>query len=216
MKFAWLFLCLGVVVGAGVLSRAEGSGTARSHRQTAGVAINEILADPPDAEEGDANHDGVRHTYDDEFVEIFNAGADTVNLSGWWIADASEVRHLFPDSVRVLLAPGDFVTVFGGGEPSGFGTGAWVASTGKLGLNNSEDLVVLVSATGDTVDAHAYGSEGGRNESLIRVPDGTGEWTTPSAQEWEWRFSPQEPNSGEAHADATSWGRLKLRHRGEG
>ncbi|HVG37859.1 MAG TPA: lamin tail domain-containing protein, partial [Pyrinomonadaceae bacterium] len=52
------------------------------------LVINEVLADvPPDdpkttAIEGDANHDGVRSTGDDEFVELVNYSAAPIDISG--------------------------------------------------------------------------------------------------------------------------------------
>ncbi|MCK4547060.1 MAG: lamin tail domain-containing protein [Candidatus Eisenbacteria sp.] len=216
MKIAWLFLCTVAVVSVDIASRAEEWGTISARRDGAGITINEILADPPEGESGDANRDGERETYGDEFVEIYNAGPDTVNLRGWQIADATGVRHVFPDSVNVVLLPEGFVTVFGGGVPSGFGENVWVASSGRLALNNGGDQVTLVAVSGDTVDVVSYGSEGGHNESLILVPDGVGEWTRPSVEEWDWPFSPQEPNRGDTGAGGATWGRVKHQYRSHG
>ena len=33
--------------------------------------ISEVLADPPEGSEGDANRDGQRHRYEDEFIELY-------------------------------------------------------------------------------------------------------------------------------------------------
>lgn len=213
MKVAWLFLCAALVLGNAMTGEAEEAKRHRALIKDIGVIINEILADPPEGEVGDANRDGVRHTYGDEFVELYNAGSRPANLRGWRIADATDARHLFPDTVDVILLPGQFMTVFGGGEPAGFEGGVWVASSGRLSLNNSEDQIALISAAGDTVDAHSYGSEAGRNESLIRVPDGTGSWTRPSEEGWDWPFSPQEANRGDSGTAEVSWGRLKGQYR---
>ncbi len=209
MKVAWLFLCLIAVVGTDMAGRAEERDTARL---TSGIAINEVLADPPEGENGDANRDGQRNTYGDEFVELYNSGPDTTDLSGWYIADAVDIRHVFPDSIEVLLAPGQFLTVFGGGDPTGFDGAVWVASSGRLSLNNSDDVVALISTSGDTMDVHTYGAEAGRNESLIRVPDGSGDWTRPSVEDWDWLFSPQEPNRGDTSAGNVSWGEVKRQY----
>ncbi|MFC1526504.1 hypothetical protein ACFL6X_06815, partial [Candidatus Latescibacterota bacterium] len=51
------------------------------------VLIDEILADPPSGEEGDANGDGARHSYHDEFIELRNAGSDSVSVGGWRMGD---------------------------------------------------------------------------------------------------------------------------------
>jgi hypothetical protein len=213
MKIAWLFLCLFVVVGTVVAPRAEEYGSLGAYWNATGLVINEILADPPEGDTGDANRDGERHTYDDEFVEIYNTSPDTVSLCGWQIADATGIRHTFPDSVDVFLPPDAFLTVFGGGFPTGFPDGVSIASSGRLALNNGGDRVALISAGGDTVDVCEYGSEGGHNESLIRVPDGSGGWTRPSLEEWDWRFSPQESNSGETATNDATWGRVKQQYR---
>ena len=50
--------------------------------RAATIVINEILADPAADLAGDANGDGVRGTYDDEFVEIVNSSAGSIDLSG--------------------------------------------------------------------------------------------------------------------------------------
>jgi uncharacterized protein (TIGR03437 family) len=47
------------------------------------VIINEILADPPDGIAGDANHDGVRDSSHDEFVELINTTARDLDISGY-------------------------------------------------------------------------------------------------------------------------------------
>ena len=48
----------------------------------ASVIINEFLADPGRGIIGDSNQDGVSSSTD-EFVELFNAGDNDVDLSGW-------------------------------------------------------------------------------------------------------------------------------------
>ena len=78
--------------------------------------MNEILADPPPAEAGDANGDGVRSTSDDEFAEIINRSSQAVDLSGWSLHDFTGLRHLFAEGL--VLAPGEFFVVFGGGAPA--------------------------------------------------------------------------------------------------
>ena len=51
------------------------------------VVINEVLADPPSGDRGDANRDGIRHSSKDEFVEILNTGSDTIAIGGWQLSD---------------------------------------------------------------------------------------------------------------------------------
>ena len=51
------------------------------------VDISEVLADPPPGLGGDSNGEGKRDSYQDEFVELFNAGERAISLAGWRISD---------------------------------------------------------------------------------------------------------------------------------
>lgn len=171
------------------------------------VALNEILADPPPDLAGDANGDGVRDTSDDEFVEVINHSSASVDLTGWSLHDATALRHAFGDGL--VLAPGEIYVVFGGGSPAGIPSRFDVASTGGLSLNNTADDVRLVGPDGVPLDVHAYGSEGNGDESMIRVPDGTGPWTLPSVAGAPAPFSPGEPNGTATSLTEASWARIK-------
>ena len=50
--------------------------------------ISEVLADPPKDLAGDANGDGKRDTYEDEFVELYNAGSAPIPLADWRLGDS--------------------------------------------------------------------------------------------------------------------------------
>jgi hypothetical protein len=100
------------------------------------LVINEALFDPPADAPGDANGDGVRDALDDEFLEIINSSSEAIDLSGYTISDASELRHTFPAST--ILQGNSVIVVFGGGTPTGDFGGAIVqtASEGQLNLSN--------------------------------------------------------------------------------
>lgn len=172
-----------------------------------GVALNEILADPPPDPEGDANGDGVRSSADDEFIEVINHGTTPADLSGWSLADSVAVRHVFPEGL--VLPPGAMYVVFGGGTITGIPSGADVASTGGLSLNNTADQVRLLDAGGGVQDAHSYGTEANADQSLIRMPDGDGEWTRPLDAGMPWRYSPGAVNAQPASVEVMSWARIK-------
>jgi len=139
------------------------------------LLISEIHADPADALAGDANGDGVRDATDDEFIELLNTGFASVDISGYTLRDGVGTRHTFAQGTVVPAR--EAVVVFGGGTPTGdFGNAAanglvFTASTGALGLNNTGDTVTLADDLGATVQAVTYGSEGGKNASLVRDPD---------------------------------------------
>jgi len=140
-------------------------------RAEAFVFLNEFLADPASGLAGDANNDGVRHSYDDEFIELYNSSPESVNLNGWSITDAVATRHIF-DSNIFIEANSAFV-VFGGGQENSFPDNWVTASSGSLSLNNSGDTITLFDANNQVVDFYTYGSEAGHNQSIVRRIEGT-------------------------------------------
>ena len=136
---------------------------------TPSLIINEILADPS----GDANGDGTLNAAQDEFIEFVNVSGAALDISGWTLSDALQVRHTFPAGTMItnLCA----VIVFGGGSPAGVFGNATVqtASSSQLSLNNTNEAITLKN--GATVIAtYTYGAEGGNDQSLTRNPDITG------------------------------------------
>ncbi|MBD1388472.1 lamin tail domain-containing protein [Neiella sp. HB171785] len=133
------------------------------------LLITEIHADPAPAIAGDANGDGERHSYDDEFIELFNHSATAIDLSGWQLHDGNMLRHLFPQ--HTMLAAQQALVVFGGGLPSGsFGQSIiQTASSGSLRLNNSGDTIKLFDSDNLLQVIASYGNEGGNDQSLTRL-----------------------------------------------
>lgn len=162
------------------------SGSAAIEVTNPPVVINELLADPPDGLEGDANGDGVRSGTDDEFVELVNASNSLLDLSGWSLRTKTltgtneTTRHKFaPNS---LIPAGDALVVFGGGSPDQnnpqFG-GAQVlkSSSGSLSLSNNGIHLVLRDASDNFILQFTYGATDdgftgdGVNQSITRAPD---------------------------------------------
>ncbi|MDE2890473.1 MAG: lamin tail domain-containing protein [Gemmatimonadota bacterium] len=131
-----------------------------------GVIISEILANPAPGAAGDTNADGVRHGFQDEFVELWNPRSDTARLEGCRLGDDdAPIGRLFEFPAGTLLPPGGFLVLFGGGSSSGFTESALV-DDGRIGdgLSNSGDTVVFLSPGGaDTLDIITYDA----------APDGT-------------------------------------------
>ncbi|MCA9525415.1 MAG: lamin tail domain-containing protein, partial [Myxococcales bacterium] len=73
------------------------------------VKISQVVPNP----DSDLNGDGEVDVRDDEMVELKNAGAGAVDLSGWSLADNVGVRYTFPGGF--ILEAGATVQVFGGG-----------------------------------------------------------------------------------------------------
>src|SRR4029077_180017 len=114
------------------------------------IMINEFLADPPDGLAGDANHDGVRDSAADEFVELVNSTARDLDISGYELLSRSTTgatditRHRFAGGT--IFPAGTALVVFGGGNPDlsqpVFGGSQIVkASSGGLSLTNSGGVV---------------------------------------------------------------------------
>lgn len=152
------------------------------------VRINEVLADPPDGIAGDANHDGVRNSSEDEFLELVNTGSAT-NMSDWTIRTRAlggtneTVRHRFASGT--LLFPGEVIVIFGGGNLEAtnpiFGcTQVIEASTAGLSLTNGGLTIVIRDSSGGLVNEFTYGGttglDGGDNQSLTRSPDISGDF----------------------------------------
>ncbi len=153
------------------------------------VVFNEVLSDGTADE--DANGDGTIDAMEDEFVELVNVSAATIDLSGWTLVDTDWgvflPRHTFPAETQ-LTAHGAAV-VFGGGDPpASFATVLYATSNAQdpgtaygLDLDNDGDRVTLRDSDGLVVDVFVYGNEGGiaatDDQSMTRDPDLTGDFT---------------------------------------
>lgn len=138
------------------------------------IVIEEILADPPDGEKGDANGNGSREGYADEFVEIVNRDSRVVDISSWTLSDddtAAGKRFAFPPGT--VLRPGDRAVLFGGGstDPEGL----LFSDDGRIGnglTNRGDGVLLLDPVCGDTIDAAWFEAVSGFSGSYIRSTDG--------------------------------------------
>jgi hypothetical protein len=139
-------------------------------RPASGLVINEFLADPASML-GDANQDGHVDGGEDEFIELVNITGAALDLSGWSIANAFGVRHVFP--LGSQIGNHCATVLFGGGSPTGRFGGSLVqnASTGSLTLRNFGDIVTIYDSSGAPVVTYSYGEEGDDDQSLTRNPD---------------------------------------------
>lgn len=142
------------------------------------VVIDEVLADPGSGLAGDANGDGTRQTYADEFIELFNRGSEAVDLAGWRLGDDdASLASWFEFPPLSILAPAGWLVLFGGGSPQGFADPALIFSDdGRIGdgLSNSGDGLFLLDADGDTASVVPSGISWNRNQSVTRYPPGSG------------------------------------------
>lgn len=125
------------------------------------VMVNEVLANEPGT------------AFDEEFVELLNAGGTAAQLDGWTLSDGSVVRHVFPAGTR--LEPGKALTVFAGKVG---GSGTQKSSTGALGLSNGGDSVIVRSPDG-VVDSVTYSKTLASSDGVSLTRSKDGEITAP-------------------------------------
>lgn len=144
-----------------------------STQARAQVLLNEILADPG----LDWDEDGSVNTKYDEWVEVINAGASSVDMSGYRLGDLSG-GYAWRFGFSGTLLPGAVIVVYGSDAQ------AWQSDNGfptlGLSLNNTGDTVFLYRIEGsDTLaaDSYAYVShEVLDDRSTGRMPESVYEW----------------------------------------
>ncbi|MFP4483907.1 MAG: lamin tail domain-containing protein [Spirochaetaceae bacterium] len=130
------------------------STTGLAHALRGGVVLNEFLADPtgPDASVDTDGSGGAGET--DEFVELYNASEDAVDLAGLQLWDAGYGNWFsFPED-SLVEAGGYAVVVAGvqdGGSPPAVPDGSVAFEAGRGGgvLNNGGDNVVILDPEAD-------------------------------------------------------------------
>ena len=104
-----------------------------------------------------------------EWVELYNNGDESVDVDGWYIADATGHRrkinkeHTKDNSTAI--------------ESKGF---LVVQGYSNFSLNNDGDTVKLFNAKGDLIDSYKYkAKEVSIGKTIARNPDGVGDWVDP-------------------------------------
>ncbi len=136
--------------------------------------ISEVLADPPSGDAGDANRDGQRDTYEDEFIELYNAGDAPISLAGWRLGDSTALKNHFQFPADAVIAPRSYIILFGGGKPTGFTVPVYI-DDGKIGngLINKGEAVRLIDVNGHEIDVISHGNWPS-DQSLVRHPSDGG------------------------------------------
>jgi hypothetical protein len=143
-----------------------------------GVAINSILAFPNGSTESyDTDGDGTAEAQD-EFVEICNNGASSVNISSWTLKDENGAGADFTFPLSTILNSGDCVLVVQNWNPGSPPSGVFSRGSNSGWLNNDGDNVYL--SNGTNTCKVSYGSQ-----SCGTPPAGTtcNDWGDPSPSE---------------------------------
>jgi len=183
-----------------------------------GVVISEFLAGPST----DWNGSGAFSSRDDEWVEVFNAGATPVDLASFFLTDGDSIpRYAFAGT----LAPGERRVVFGSDAYD------WERATGHpafgLSLANGGDAVMLWEIAGpDTVvaDAYTYRSHEGASDRAVGRLSDFGAWALfDGLNPYNGTIAPfgtgcaPSPNAengcGATETRRSTWGRLKTIYR---
>lgn len=138
------------------------------------LVINEILASVP-IEDGDANNDGYRDPFEDEFIELVNTSGRTLDLQGIEVRVDGKFKFVFEPH---CLKAGHPIVLFGGGavniEPRDV---AALTSDTRLSLKNSGGLIEITTMEGIVVTAAEYGDVEGR--SWVLQPEIIGDGYVP-------------------------------------
>ncbi len=195
------------VVLALLLTVTVFAGSARAQ-----IVLNELMPDPASdwsPTDGNEEYDSL----EDEWVEIFNAGSEAIDITGWRLRDAvSDSSWRF--GFEGVLEPCEFFVVYGN-EAYQWEDENGYAKNG-LSMNNAGDTITLVSADLATVvDLVTYTSQNiGDDRSWGRVPDGSPNWecndglnpANPPGSGLP--PTPGEPNVG-APVETADWGQIK-------
>jgi DNA/RNA endonuclease YhcR with UshA esterase domain len=124
------------------------------------VLLNEFLPAPHSV---DWDNDGTAD-YNDEWIELYNAGQAMVGLGGWQLDDvANGGSGPYTIPADKIIPPGGFLVFF-------------KKDTG-VSLNNDEDWVRLLRPDGTVADEYHYTHSPGYDRSFSRTVDGGGHWT---------------------------------------
>jgi hypothetical protein len=213
MRKAFRFLFLRAILALSI--SLIGSGV------SAQVVLNEFMADPA----SDWDGDGVYSYRDDEWVEVANLGASSVDLSGYYISDG-EGPPLWRYGFSGSLAPGEIMIVYGSDSR------AWEESAGfpiyGFSLNNTGDELCLYRVVAEDtilVDTYAFGDKAADDDrSVGRRPRISDLWIlfdglNPCSDPCDPPSSgcnptPGQPNDCETQTNTESWGSIKSRYRG--
>jgi len=189
---AYTVYVTGVTLNATSAPLATNTATFTGYAVPPNITINEVVAIVASGAAGDTNGDGSRNSGDDEFVEIINNEASSVDISNWTIKTGTTspgtLRFTFPASTT--LAAGARAVIFGGGTATGGfgGSQTFVASSLSLTDSPATYYVTLETSGGSQVNQLYYGTTAGvtflaGGASKVRSPEGTGSFvdhTTPS------------------------------------
>lgn len=134
--------------------------------QAGDLVINEVYANVAPGDAGDANGDGVRDAYSDEFVEIVNVGTDTLKLDTVALFVGTTLKFRFDEPY--CLQPSRGLVVFSRGTPSLSPDISVITADTRLTLTNAGGSVQL-KRDQTVLDRFDWGE--GPQTSMVRQPE---------------------------------------------
>lgn len=146
-----------------------------------GLVLTEYLANPTSSPESPFYNPLHRETaapnptQHDEYIELVNFSEEDIDLQGWSISDAAEVRHYFDDTLK--LPSMSAIVVYGGpvtDNPPALNVLSLPAraTSAGLSLNNGGDSILIRNAAGDLILRVVYTSKMiAPDGSMTRYPD---------------------------------------------
>ena len=130
------------------------------------LVVSEIMYNPDGATLGDDN--------DMEWVELYNAGGETLSLGGLMLSDGNNQIFL----QEHLIVPGEYVVVCASAEAfnEAYGTGITVVGWEGTWIkqSNSGDSVIIYDPIGGIVDEVSYSDQWGAGDDGRSPADGDG------------------------------------------
>ncbi len=157
---------LGVMAFAGCGDGKKKDDTGGPDSANVEVFINEFMTD-----NGAALLDN--GTYPD-WIELYNAGSSTVDLSGFWMSDSLDDPFNWQIPNGVTIEAGQFIIIFADADTD---QGEYHASF-QLDQSGGEDIGLFGLNTDDNplIDSVSDFGVLAEDESLARQPDGSGNW----------------------------------------
>ena len=145
-----------------------------------------------------------------EWVEIYNSGQSSVDMSGWYLRDhygnsnrqldfsisSSPVTIVWPQNAQnLMLAAGDYMVVARNGDGSSCG----------FCMTNGQGIVELYDTGGNKVHEATWSTSVAQGASLIEGASSTADWQPSSS------ISPGQANSGGGSNNGPTWNSSDLR-----
>lgn len=130
------------------------------------IHLEEVLANVPPDPNGDADGNGTRNAYDDEFIKVSTSSNHPVSLKQVEIRVNNKRAYLFPPSL--CLPANGWATLFSKTTINDKSPPNRISVNKRLSLNNSKGTIEIVRNGTDVLDRIEYGPN--TKGSWVRIP----------------------------------------------